>query len=82
MTTIKITSKRQATFPTELCDSMGISPGDELVVEHKLVKGELVWLLKPRENKLEWLGALKKYIQNKSHDMDHIRRSIASAGKK
>ena len=82
MTTIKMTSKRQATFPNELCDSMGIGPGDELVVEHKLIKGELVWILKPRENKLEWLGGLKKYAQNKFHEMDDIRRSIAGVGKK
>ena len=82
MTTIKMTSKRQATFPTQLCDDMGIGPGDELVVEHKLIKGELVWVLKPRENKLEWLGALKKYAKNKSHEMDSVRRSIAHAGKR
>ena len=82
MTTIKMTSKRQATFPTELCEDMGISPGDELVVEHKLINGELVWVLKPRGDKLEWMGALKKYAQNKSHEMDDIRKSIADAGKK
>lgn len=82
MTTIKITSKRQATFPNELCDDMGIGPGDELVVEHKLIKGELVWVLKPIGSKLEWLGALKKYAKNKSHEMDDVRRSIADVGKK
>ncbi len=82
MTTIKMTSKRQATFPTELCEDMGVGPGDELVVEHKLLKGELVWVLKPRGNKLEWMGALKKYARNKSHEMDDIRKSIADAGKK
>ena len=82
MSTIKMTAKRQATFPTELCEDMKIGPGDELIVEHKLIKGELVWVLKPRENKLEWMGALKKYAQNKSHEMDNIRRSIADDGKK
>jgi bifunctional DNA-binding transcriptional regulator/antitoxin component of YhaV-PrlF toxin-antitoxin module len=82
MTTIKMTAKRQATFPTELCEDMRIGPGDELIVEHKLIQDELVWVLKPRGNKLEWLGALRKYAQNKSHEMDDIRRSIADAGKK
>ncbi|MBI4309169.1 MAG: AbrB/MazE/SpoVT family DNA-binding domain-containing protein [Candidatus Omnitrophica bacterium] len=80
--TIRMTSKRQATFPAELCEDMGISPGDELIVEHKLIKGELVWVLKSAGNKLEWMGALRKYAQNRSHDMDDIRRSVAHAGKK
>lgn len=82
MSTIKMTSKRQATFPAELCKDMGIAPGDELVVEHKLIKGDLVWVLKPVENKLEWMGALKKYARNKSYEMDDVRRSIANAGKR
>jgi len=82
MATIKITSKRQATLPAELCRDIGIGPGDELVVEQKIVKGELVWILRPRESKLEWIGALRKYAQNKSHETEDIRRSIADAGKK
>ena len=82
MATIKMTSKRQATFPVELCKDMGIVPGDDLMVEHKLIKGDLVWVLKPVENKLEWMGALKKYARNKSHEMDDVRRNIANAGKR
>ncbi|MFP4257559.1 MAG: AbrB/MazE/SpoVT family DNA-binding domain-containing protein [Desulfovermiculus sp.] len=33
--TIKLTSKRQATFPVQLCREIGIQPGDELVLERK-----------------------------------------------
>ena len=82
MVTIKITSKRQATFPVELCEDIGIGPGDELFLEHRLVDGQLVWVIHPGEHKLAWLGAFKKYAQNKSHQIDDIRRSIARGGKK
>ena len=51
-------------------------------IKHLHKARELVWVLKPIENKLEWLGALKKYAHNKSHEMDDVRRSIADVGKK
>ncbi len=82
MQTIKMTSKRQATFPAELCQQMGIHPGDELVLEHRLINGEMCWILYPHERKLSWLGALRKYAKNKPHAMEDIRRSIANARKK
>ena len=82
MTTIKITSKRQATFPTELCENMGVKPGDELILEQRIINGTLIWIIRPLEERLQWLGSLKKYARNKSHQLEDIRRSIAHAGRK
>ena len=82
MTTIKITSKRQATFPIELCEDLGLEPGDDLILEQKIINGQLMWILRPLDERLAWLGALKKYAHNKSHQLEDIRRNIARAGKK
>lgn len=75
--TVKLTSKRQATFPAQLCRELGVGPGDELMLERKKIGDEIVWLLTPRK-KIEspWFGALKKYGAGKDHDMASIRSSI------
>ena len=76
MSTIKITAKRQATFPVAVCRELGVSPGDELSVEKRLVDGKNVWVLAPPARSLSWIGAAKKYAIGKSHDMADIRKSI------
>ena len=78
MATIKITSKRQATFPAELCGDLGIEPGDQVMVEPLEIQGKRVWTIKPMisESDDEWFGALSKYSKGKSHKMDDIRASI------
>ena len=82
MQTIKMTSKRQATFPVELCEDMNIVPGDELTLELLMVDGKASWILRRKELKMEWVGALKKYARNRSHDMIDIRGSIERGRKK
>jgi len=82
MTAIKITSKRQATFPVELCDALGIKPGDELVLEPLFIKGEPVWALRQNKASMDWMGSLRKYAHNKSHNMKDIQRSVAHARSK
>jgi bifunctional DNA-binding transcriptional regulator/antitoxin component of YhaV-PrlF toxin-antitoxin module len=79
MTTIKITSKRQATFPADLCGDLGIGPGDQVMVEALELDGEKVWTIKPVKTKSKelWFGSLSKYAKGKSHDMDDIKASIA-----
>ena len=68
MTTIKITAKRQATFPSEVCDALGVKPGDRIALEEQTRKGERVWVLKPvRAPKPSWLFSLAKYAKNASH---------------
>jgi bifunctional DNA-binding transcriptional regulator/antitoxin component of YhaV-PrlF toxin-antitoxin module len=82
MTTIKLTTKRQATFPSRLCEDMGIGPGDELIIENRIIDGQLVWVMRSPQDRLSWMGALNKYARGKSHDLKDIRRSIGRAVKK
>ncbi len=76
MSKIKITSKRQATLPVDLCREMGIKPGDEISVEKRIVEGQRLWTLSPKSQSYDWFGSLKAFAQNKSHDLADIRRSI------
>lgn len=78
---LKLTTKRQATFPVETCHALGIQPGDTLEMESRELEGETVWILKPRPAlDFSWIGSLKgkgtKTPAN--HSMEAIRRSIAT----
>lgn len=80
MTTIKMTSKRQATFPRELCEEMHIRPGDMLEVEPKTVEGRRVWVLAPAESPpMAWVGSLARYATGKPHTMESLRQKITEA---
>lgn len=82
MTTIRLTSKRQATLPKKLCEQLRVQAGDRLGVYPEMVNGERVWRLKPMARaELPWVGRLRKYAQGKSHDMHEIRESIVRAAK-
>ncbi len=82
MKTIRLTSKRQATFPKELCEEMKLEPGDSVQVDARIVDGERVWVLRPAKNAdRKWLGALRRYGKGKPHDMGSIRESIRKARK-
>jgi len=75
--TVKLTSKRQATFPVQLCQELGVTAGDKLILERKKIDGEIAWLLKPRKKtNSKWFGALQRYATGKDHDMESIRSSI------
>ena len=76
MSTIKITAKRQATFPASMCRELGVHPGDSLRVEKRRLEGRPVWVLLPDVPSMSWFGAAKKYAEGKSHDMADIRKSI------
>jgi bifunctional DNA-binding transcriptional regulator/antitoxin component of YhaV-PrlF toxin-antitoxin module len=74
---IRLTSKRQATLPLQLCEELGIKPGDEIILERQKTAGEIKWLLKPKKKvQSRWFAQLKKYAKNKEHDMATIRSSI------
>jgi bifunctional DNA-binding transcriptional regulator/antitoxin component of YhaV-PrlF toxin-antitoxin module len=74
---IKLTSKRQATFPELLCRELGIHPGDRIILERKLIDEEAVWVIQPRSRSSHsWFGRLSRYAENNDHDMDTIRNSI------
>jgi bifunctional DNA-binding transcriptional regulator/antitoxin component of YhaV-PrlF toxin-antitoxin module len=72
-----LTSKRQATLPRELCEDLGVQPGDQLDVERAIVNGQPAWVLKPRRMDWSWIGAAQ-VPADISHDMDDVRASIAS----
>ena len=75
--TVKLTSKRQATFPVQLCQDLGVTAGDDLILERKKIGGEIAWLLKPRKKtESKWFAGLQKYAVGKDHEMESIRSSI------
>jgi bifunctional DNA-binding transcriptional regulator/antitoxin component of YhaV-PrlF toxin-antitoxin module len=75
--TVRLTSKRQATLPAELCDELGVGPGDEIALERRTVEGESVWILRARKPDWSWLGAAKKYAVRHTHDWEAVEESIA-----
>jgi bifunctional DNA-binding transcriptional regulator/antitoxin component of YhaV-PrlF toxin-antitoxin module len=77
--TIKLTSKRQATFPHEVCKNLGLQPGDEIELIPRMEDGEQVWMLHKRVAPARpWIGSLSAFAQNvDDHSMEAIRTSIA-----
>ena len=55
---VKITSKRQVTFPARVLDALGVSPGDRL----ELIEGPDGFMLKPKPIDLSRLGGLRDKI--------------------
>ena len=55
---VKITSKRQVTFPAHVLEAMGVGPGDRL----EIVESPEGYLLKPRRIDHSKLGILKDLI--------------------
>ena len=55
---VKITSKRQVTFPAHVLDAMGVGPGDHL----EILESPEGYLLKPRRIDHSRLGLLKDLI--------------------
>ena len=55
---VKITSKRQVTFPAHVLEELGVGPGDQLLLE----KSDDGYILKPRRIDLSKLGTLRHLI--------------------
>lgn len=78
MLKVKLSSKRQATFPRGVCESLGLEPGDEIVLEPRITDGEETWSLRPaKARQRPWLHRLNRYAVEKDHSMESIRTSIA-----
>ena len=55
---VKITSKRQVTFPARVLDALGVGPGDQL----ELQDSPAGFLLRPRRIDVSLLGGLRDKI--------------------
>ena len=78
MLKIRVSAKRQATFPKQVCASLGIQSGDDLLLDRRIENDKKVWVLSPaKEASRPWLGSLREFASDKAHDMDCVRESIA-----
>lgn len=78
MLKIKLSTKRQATFPKSVCEALGLEPGDEIMLVHNGEGAEESWTLRPSKGRARaWLHQLKPYAQGKDHSMESVRASIA-----
>lgn len=74
---VKMTGKRQVTFPVSVCRELGVQPGGSIRLERCEVEGEVAWVLRnPLNTASDWFGTLRAYAKGKPHDLSTIRRSI------
>jgi len=83
MARLTLTSKRQATFPKETCEALGLKPGDVIELEPRNEGGTKIWILRPPPARArEWVGCLGPRARAVAdHSMAAVRKSIA-AGRK
>ena len=55
---VKITSKRQVTFPAGVLEAMGVGPGDRL----ELIEGTEGYIIRPRRIDYSKLGTLSEKL--------------------
>ena len=69
---VKVTSKRQVTFPARVLDALGVGPGDQL----ELNEGPDGYVLRPRRIDLSRLGTLRSKIPagHPPFDLEAFRR--------
>jgi bifunctional DNA-binding transcriptional regulator/antitoxin component of YhaV-PrlF toxin-antitoxin module len=81
---VTLTAKRQAMFPVETCDALGLKPGDRIALEPRVENGARVWVLRPSPARARrWVGCLAAHARPiRTHAMAAVRRSIAAARKK
>jgi len=77
--TITVTAKRQATLPAEVCEDLGIKPGDKVQLEKRTVDGEPVWLLRAPGRDWSWFGGADRYARGKNHRWEAVEKSIGEA---
>lgn len=83
MPQIKLTSKRQATFPQEACDALRVGPGDFIEMEPGVVDGQNVYILRPKPMNRPWLGILRNKAKPVTDfSMEAVRASIAEGRKR
>jgi bifunctional DNA-binding transcriptional regulator/antitoxin component of YhaV-PrlF toxin-antitoxin module len=80
MPTLTLTSKRQATFPMETCESLGLKPGDVIELEPRDEGGTRIWVLRPPAARTRaWVGCLGSRARKVGdHSLEAVRASIAA----
>ncbi|MEO6245082.1 MAG: AbrB/MazE/SpoVT family DNA-binding domain-containing protein [Opitutaceae bacterium] len=83
MPSLTLTAKRQATFPADTCEALGLKPGDTLELEPRDEADGRVWVLRPRPARArKWIGSLGGFAGSKvDHSMEAVRTSIARGRK-
>ncbi len=77
MQVLKMTSKRQVTFPVKVCEDLKIKIGESIMIDKREVDGSPAWILMhSKQEDKSWFGAFKKYAQGKSNELSDIRDSI------
>jgi bifunctional DNA-binding transcriptional regulator/antitoxin component of YhaV-PrlF toxin-antitoxin module len=76
---IRMTAKRQVTFPAAVCEALSVYAGDTLVLERAELRGKPVWVIEPQTaSSHPWMGSLKRYAERKAtHEMSEIRAAVA-----
>ena len=84
MTTLTLTAKRQATFPLETCQSLGLQPGDCIELEARTEATGKIWVLRPRPSRARrWVGSLAAFGEAAAdHSLEAVRASVAAGRKK
>ncbi len=76
---IRMTTKRQATFPRRLCEEMRLEPGNALQVEPATLDGRRVWVLSapPEPPDMSWVGSLRRHAgSSRALSMEAVRAKI------
>lgn len=63
---VKVTSKRQVTFPKHVLDALGVGPGDQL----ELMEASEGFIVRPRRIDLSLLGGLRDKIDPDAEPFD------------
>ena len=63
---LKVTSKRQVTFPAKVLESLGVKPGDHI----EIVEGPAGFLLKPKRYDPSMYGYLRDKIDPNAPPFD------------
>lgn len=63
---VKVTSKRQVTFPAKVLDELGVKPGDQI----ELQESPDGYLLKPRRIDYSKLGTLRHLVKPGAPPLD------------
>jgi len=77
---LRLTTKRQVTFPVEVCEALNLAPGDEVILDAQECRGEPVWILRSAKRPdRSWMHALRRYAKGREHSLAAIRESIRKA---